>query len=203
VFYYITVMNENYTHPAMPEGVEEGIIKGLYLFQKTKLKNKLQVQLMGSGTIFREVIKAAEILEKEFKVSSTVWSATSFNELRRDIEHVERHNRLQPKKPKVPYVTECLAKHAGPVIAATDYIKLYADQIHTAVPTAYYALGTNGFGRSDTREALREFFEVDAKMIAYTALTALVEQGDLPATILPAAIKKLGIKTDRPDPVTV
>ena len=201
VFYYITLMNENYTHPAMPEGAEDGIIKGMYRFRSAK---KAQLQLMGSGAILREVIKAADLLEKEFNVSADIWSVTSFNELRKDMESVERHNRLQPEaEQKVSYVQQCMADVSVPVIAATDYIRLYADQIRTQINAPYYVLGTDGFGRSDTRVALRDFFEVDAKMIAYTALKALCDQGDFSQADLLKARQQLAIATDRPDPMTV
>ena len=203
IFYYITLMNENYVHPPMPKGVESGIIKGMYLFKKTGEKAKKRVRLLGSGTIFREVLAAADILS-EYDVGADVYSVTSFNELHRDIIAVERHNRLLPKaKPQQTYVEKCLGEDDFPVIAATDYIRLFADQIRSAVHAPYVVLGTDGFGRSDTREALRDFFEVDAKMIAYTALKALAEQGKFKAADLPAVIKKLGIDPERPLPTTV
>lgn len=179
VYYYITLMNENYTHPSMPEGVEEGIIKGLYLLQKNDSKAKLQVQLLGSGAILREVLAGAELLDKKFGVSAQVWSATSFNELSREGLAIENHNRLNPDNPKLSYVTQCLQEQKGPVIAATDYMKLYADQIRTFVPTDYHVLGTDGFGLSDTRPNLRKHFEVNAAHIAYTALKALVDRKEL------------------------
>jgi pyruvate dehydrogenase E1 component len=206
VFYYITLMNENYVHPPMPKGVEEGIIKGMYLYQSGGKKNKKRVRLLGSGTILREVIQAAGILQKDFEVDADIYSVTSFNELHRDLIEVERHNRLLPlpkSKPKRSYVEQCLGDQSTPVIAATDYIRLYADQIRSAVPAPYIVLGTDGFGRSDTREALRDFFEVDAKMIAYTALKALADQGEFKAADLPVFMKKLGIDPNRPMPTTV
>ncbi len=201
VYYYITLMNENYHHPAMPKGVEKDILKGMYLLQSSKKKSAKKVQLLGSGTILRESIKAAELLEKDFGVSADIWSVTSFNELRRDVETVARHNRLHPKaKPKQSHVAKCLANAAGPVIAATDYIRLFAEQIRSDVPNAYYVLGTDGFGRSDTRAALRDFFEVDAKMIAYTALQGLCEAGQLTTAKLVEAQQKLGIDSKRAEP---
>lgn len=204
IFYYITVMNENYIHPPMPEGVEEGVIKGLYLFKPASKNNKLSVQLLGCGTIFREVIAAAEILEQEFNVSANIWSATSFNELRREGLQVERYNRFHPKaKAKIPYVTQCLQPFSGPVIAATDYIKTYADQIRAFVPHHYVVLGTDGFGRSDTREQLRHFFEVDKRYIVCAALKALVDQGALPVEKLIDAMQRYKINSDKPDPLTV
>ena len=203
VFYYVTGMNENYTHPAMPEGAEQNILKGLYLLQQSQLSAPLKVQLMGSGTILNEVIKAANILERDYGVAANVWSATSFNELRKDIEHVARYNRLHPgSEEKKSHVEQCLGNQQGPVIAATDYIKLYADQIRQAIQSPYHVLGTDGFGRSDTREALRDFFEVDAKMIVYTALKALADDGKLSVDVVEEAIKKLGIDGDRADPIT-
>lgn len=203
VYFYITVMNENYEHPPMPKGVEQAIIKGMYLFKENTIKKpKLKVQLMGSGTILRQVIKAAELLEQEFDVVSDIWSVTSFNELRRDMESVHRYNRLHPKeKKKLSYVAQCLKNREGPVIAATDYIKLFADQIREDIPNPYYVLGTNGYGRSDSREALRDFFEVDTKMIAYTALKALADQGKISIAKIAEAMKKLKIDADRVEPV--
>lgn len=204
VFYYITLMNENYSHPAMPKGVEEGIIKGMYLFNSTGPKAKMKIRLLGSGTILREVIAAADILLKEYEIGADIYSVTSFNELRRDLIAVERANRLSPKsKPQLSYVQTCLGDSDSPVIAATDYIRLFADQIRSAVKAPYYVLGTDGFGRSDTRKNLRDFFEVDAKMIAYTALKALADQGKFKPADLTAAIKKLGIDPERPLPTTV
>jgi pyruvate dehydrogenase E1 component len=203
VFYYLTLMNENYHQPAMPVGVEDDILKGLYQFRTSKTSHKLRVQLIGAGTILNEVIKAADYLEKEFSIAADVWSATSFNELRRDIESVARYNRLHPlETPKVSHVAACFSHTEGPVIAASDYMKLVADQIRQAIPAPYYVLGTDGFGRSDTREALRDFFEVDMKQIAYTAIKALVDSGDLPAARAADALIKLGIDTARPDPIT-
>jgi pyruvate dehydrogenase E1 component len=204
VFYYITVMNENYAHPPMPEGVEEGIIKGMYLYQGAAKKSQQRVRLLGSGSILREVIKASEILLNDFGIGSDVYSVTSFNQLHRDIIEVERHNRLFPQKPpEKTYVEQCLANSSAPVIAATDYVRLNADQIRSVVHAPYIVLGTDGFGRSDTREALRDFFEVDAKMIAYSALKALADQGDYKELELPAIMKKLGVDPQRPLPMTV
>lgn len=203
VYYYLTLMNENYTHPAMPKGVEEGIIKGLYLFQKGDAKGKLKVQLLGSGAILREVIVAAKLL-MAYGVSADVWSATSFTELRREALAVERYNRLHPKaKPKVSYVTECLQKAKGPVIAATDYMKLYADQIRAFVPGTYHVLGTDGYGPSDTRPYLRDHFEVSAQHIAYTALVALADEGQITQAQLLKAQEKLEINPDARDPARV
>ena len=201
VYFYITVMNENYIQPPMPKGAEEGIIRGMYQLTKARKENKLHVQLMGSGTILREVIKAREILEKDFGVTADVWSVTSFTELSRDCSDIARSNALNPKgKEKTNYVAECLGDAKGPVIAATDYVRLVADQIRAYVPAPYYVLGTDGFGKSDTRKALRHHFEVDAKMVAYTALRALADSGDYPKDKLTAAIKKLGVDSSKSNP---
>ena len=203
VFYYITVMNENYIQPDMPKGVEEGIIKGMYLFKESNKKAKNHVQLMGSGTILREVIKAAQMLEEDYSISSDIWSITSFNELRRDGLAAERHNLMHPqKKTRESYVASQLKEKTGPVIAATDYIRLYADQIRPFVTNRYVTLGTDGYGRSDTRERLRHFFEVDAKYIVLAALNALVAQGTLDKSKVVDAMKRYNINPDKLDPVT-
>lgn len=204
IFYYITVMNENYHQPAMPEGVEEGIIKGMYQLQKAQGKAKHHVDLLGCGTILREVIAAAEILAKDYDVSADIWSVTSFNELRRDAIDVERYNRLHPtQKAKEAYVTSCLKKCKGPIIAATDYMRSYADTIRAFIPQHYVTLGTDGYGRSDTRSKLRHFFEVDAKYIVVAALKALADEGKIDAKQVADAIKKLGIDPSKPNPLTV
>jgi pyruvate dehydrogenase E1 component len=201
VFYYITVMNENYQHPDMPEGAEEGIIKGMYLLQDSKKKAKHHVQLLGSGTILREVIKAATMLKDDFDVTADIWSVTSFNELRRDGLAVERYNNMHPEKPaKQSYVSQQLAGRKGPVIAATDYMRLYADQIRPFIDATYVTLGTDGYGRSDTREQLRHFFEVDAKFIAVGVLNALAKTGEVPKSTVADAIKRYGIDSDKLDP---
>lgn len=203
VFFYITVMNENYKHPDMPEGVEEGIIKGMYRLQKATKNAKLHVQLMGSGTILREVIEAARLLEEDFAVSSDIWSVTSFNELRRDGLSVERHNRMHPDQtPQESYVSQQLAGCVGPIIAATDYMRLYADQIRPFIQAPYTTLGTDGYGRSDTRAKLRHFFEVDAKFIVVAALKSLSELGSIPSSVVVDAIKRYGIDSEKLDPVT-
>jgi len=205
VFYYITVMNENYPHPGLPQGAEEGILKGMYLF-RPGAKHKHKVQLLGSGTILREVIAAAELLETDWDVSADVWSCTSFTELRRDGLDCERWSLLHPTEPpRVSWVAKCLARHAGPVVASSDYIKTFADQIRAFIPAgrAYRVLGTDGFGRSDTRAKLRDFFEVDRHWVALAALKALADQGDIQASVVAAAIKKYGIDPNKPNPVTV
>ena len=202
IFYYVTAMNENYTHPAMPEGCEEGILKGMYLFSEGGSRAKKKVQLMGSGTILREVIAAAELLKSDFGVDADIWSATSFTELRRDGLDADRWNRLHPtsKKPRKAYVAECLAKRKGPVIAASDYMKEFADQIRAWVPGDFTTLGTDGFGRSDSREQLRSYFEVDRYHVAVAALKALADEGSIPAGDVAKAIKKYGIDPDKPNP---
>ncbi|MES9848290.1 MAG: pyruvate dehydrogenase (acetyl-transferring), homodimeric type, partial [Candidatus Thiodiazotropha sp.] len=203
VFYYITVMNENYAQPAMPDGVEEGIVRGLYLLS-TGGKHKHRVQLLGSGTILREVIAAAELLEKEFKVSADVWSVTSFNELRRDGLDIERWNTLHPQEePKLSYVTEKLNGKIGPVVAATDYIRSYADQIRPFITASYSVLGTDGFGRSDMRSQLRKFFEVNRYYILITALKALADEGEIKPEQVSRAIKKYKIDPEKPNPGSV
>jgi pyruvate dehydrogenase E1 component len=205
VFFYITVMNENYTHPAMPEGVEEGIIKGMYLLNETKKHAKHHVQLLGCGTILREVMKASESLLKDYDISSDIWSVTSFNELRRDGLAVERHNRMNPeaKNPQQSYVNQQLAGRKGPVIAATDYMRIYAEQIRPFIDQNYVTLGTDGYGRSDTRDQLRHFFEVDAKFIVLGVLDALVREGELKPSVISDAMKRYGINPAKPDPWTV
>ncbi|MEW8381909.1 MAG: pyruvate dehydrogenase (acetyl-transferring), homodimeric type, partial [Candidatus Thiodiazotropha taylori] len=203
VFYYITVMNENYIQPAMPEGVEEGIVKGMYLLKKGG-KQKKRVQLLGSGTILREVIAAAELLEKDFNVTADIWSVTSFNELRREGLDVERWNTLHPEEDqRQSYVTRQLAGQQGPVVAATDYIRSYADQIRPFVPATYSVLGTDGYGRSDMRSQLRKFFEVNRYYVALAALKSLADQGDLKEEVVTQAIKKYKIDPDKPNPCTV
>ncbi|HLP98315.1 MAG TPA: pyruvate dehydrogenase (acetyl-transferring), homodimeric type [Sideroxyarcus sp.] len=203
VFYYLTVMNENYTHPAMPKGAEEGIIKGMYKFSTTKGKSKAKVQLLGSGTILREVIAAAELLARDFDISSDVWSVTSFNELRRDGIDCERWNMLHPEaKARVSYVEQCLDAKT-PVVAATDYIRAYPDQIRPYVKASYKTLGTDGFGRSDFRKKLRQFFEVDRYYVAVAALKALADEGSIEASVVSKAIKQYQINPDKPNPVTV
>jgi len=206
VFYYITVMNENYEHPAMPAGADEGILKGMYLWRESKSKSKSRTQLMGSGTILREVIAAGELLETDWNVAADIWSATSFTELRREGLAAERWNLLHPEsKARTPYVTERLEKRAGPVVAASDYIKTFADQIRPFVPKGriYRVLGTDGFGRSDSRAKLRHFFEVNRYFIAIAALKALVDLGELKPKVVTDAIKKYGIDPEKTDPVSV
>ena len=209
VFYYITLMNENYVHRAMPKGAEEGIRKGMYLLEegkaaKGKAKSRKKVQLLGAGTILREVEAAAELLREHYEVESDIWSVTSFNELRREGLQAQRWNMLNPtKKARRTWVEECLDGRQGPVIASTDYMKLYADQIRPWVSAPYVTLGTDGFGRSDSREKLREFFEVDRHFVVLAALTALAEAGEVEKSAVTDAIKRFGINTDKPYPPSV
>ncbi|WP_370231512.1 pyruvate dehydrogenase (acetyl-transferring), homodimeric type [Cognatishimia sp.] len=201
VFFYLTLMNENYSHPDMPVGVEHDIIKGLYRFKDVKKPGKKHVTLMGSGTILVQALEAAEMLQEDFGVSSEIWSAPSFNELARDVQDAERHNRLNPlAEPKVPFVTQQLSKAKGPIIVATDYMKNYAEQIRSAVPGRYTVLGTDGFGRSDSRVNLRRFFEVDANHIAAAAMVDLYREGNVTKAQLEKALKKYNIDGDKPNP---
>ncbi|MFT0211285.1 pyruvate dehydrogenase (acetyl-transferring), homodimeric type [Pseudomonas sp. F1_0610] len=202
-FYYITMMNESYAHPAMPAGVEDGIIRGMYLLDEDKRESKLHVQLLGSGSILLEVREAAKILRDEFGVGADVWSVTSFNELRRDGLATERWNRLHPsEKSRDSYVEQCLKERRGPVIASTDYMKLYADQIREWVPQDQYkVLGTDGFGRSDTRAQLRHFFEVDRYWVVLAALDALRARGEIDGQVLLDAMKKFNIDPEKADPL--
>ncbi len=208
VFYYVTLLNENYLHPPMPDGAEEGIRKGLYLLSEAKKSRAKQppprVQLLGSGAILREVQAAAELLEGDFGVRADVWSAPSFTELRRDGMAVDRWNRRHPDEtPRVSYIEQCLDGRPGPVIAATDYMRTVADQIASWVPARYVTLGTDGFGRSDTRERLRRFFEVDRFNVTVAALKALAEEGTVPAKTVAEAIAKYELDPDKPEPWTV
>ncbi len=206
VFYYITLMNENYAHPAMPKGCEENIIKGMYQLPSPKLKTKKgpKVQLLGSGTILLEVIAAQKLLDEDFGVIADVWSCTSFNELRRDGMSTERWNMLHPEEtPRKSHVEACLAGTEGPVIASTDYMRIFADQIRPYIKKHFVVLGTDGFGRSDTREKLREFFEVNRYYVAVAALTALADNGEIPRTVVVDAMKKYGINPEKPEPTTV
>jgi pyruvate dehydrogenase E1 component len=212
VYYYITTMNENYAQPEMPKGNEEGIIKGMYLLEDgaakeykvaKPLSKDVRLRLLGSGTILREVRKAAEILRKDFSVAVDVWSVTSYNELRRDALSIVRENLLNPaKKAKVPYVTSQLSKQNGPVISTTDYMKLYSDQIREFVPDSFRVLGTDGFGRSDSREQLRHFFEVDAKFVVLASLSELKDLGLVTGKQITDYMKANGIDQSKADPVT-
>jgi pyruvate dehydrogenase E1 component len=206
VYYYLTVLNENYTHPAIPEGVAPGIIKGMYLFKRGADGGSKapRVQLLGSGAIFREVIAAADLLQSQWGVQADLWSCPSFTELARDGMAVARANLLDPGgKPRRSYVETCLAEARGPAIAATDYVRAYAEQIRPYVGRRYHVLGTDGFGRSDTRERLRSFFEVDRHHVVVAALRALAEEGAVPASAPAEAIKRYGIDPTKPAPWTV
>jgi len=212
VFYYITVMNENYPHPGLPEGVREGILKGMYRLSPGSTTAGAgsaggkgpRVQLLGSGVILREAIAAAELLQNDFGIAADIWSCPSFNELRRDGLACARWNLLHPaEKPRQSHVERCLADTKGPVIATTDYMRTFADQIREFVPRRYKVLGTDGFGRSDSRDNLRRFFEVDRHYVAVAALKALAEDGEIAPAKVAEAIKKYGIDTARPAPWTV
>ncbi len=209
VYYYITAMNENYVHPAMPEGVEEGIIKGIYRLREaggeksSKKKFDHKVRLLGGGTILREVMEAAEILEKDWNIGAEIFSITSFNELARDGLEVERWNMLHPNDtPRVPYITQVLGDDDSPVISSTDYMKSYSDQVRKYVPATFTALGTDGFGRSDTREKLREFFEVDRRYVTVAALYSLSLDGKIDSATVAKALQQYTIDPDKPNPAT-
>ena len=203
VYFYLTLLNEAYEHPPMPDGVAEGIVRGMYLFRAASDEAKGQrVQLMGSGAILREVIAAADLLEKDWGVSADVWSVTSFTELAREARDVERWNMLHPlETQRVPYVRRQIASRGeGPVVASTDYMKLYADQVRPAVPNRYVVLGTDGFGRSDYRRALRAFFEIDRHFITVAALKTLADENRLPSLKVAEAIERYAIDPDKPNP---
>ena len=193
VFYYITLLNENYPQPEKPKGVEEGIDRGMYLYKKGK-KAKLKVQLMGSGAILREVIAAALLLE-EYNVSGTIWSVPGINQLHREGQEIERWNRLNPAEtPKKSWVEQCLERHPGPAILATDYLQAYGEQIRRLVQNPLTVLGTDGYGRSDSRQKLRDYFGVDRYHIATAALAALVSAEELPLSVLEKAVKNFAGK---------
>jgi pyruvate dehydrogenase E1 component len=205
VFYYLTVTNENYTMPEMPEGAREGIVKGMYSLREGDKGNAPRVQLLGSGTILREVLAAADLLRSDFGVEADVWSAPSFTELKREGDAIARRNRMHPeqKKPEVSYVEQCLAPRKGPVVAATDYMREFADQIRAYVPRRYVVLGTDGFGRSDTRENLRRWFEVDRYYVAVAALCALADEGAVDRTRVRDAIAKYKLDPNKVDPASI
>ncbi|MBT3204686.1 MAG: pyruvate dehydrogenase (acetyl-transferring), homodimeric type [Gammaproteobacteria bacterium] len=203
VFYYITAMNENYHHPAMPKDAEEGILKGMYLLKESKAKG-LKVQLMGSGTILREVMAAADLLKSDFEIESDIWSMTSINELAREATDVTRWNQLHPtKRAKQSYIGRLLSGRKGPAIIATDYTQTYSDQIRAFVPMQYVTLGTDGFGRSDTRANLRTFFEVNKYYVVVAALKALADDGEIDNKVVQQAIKKYNIDAEKPNPLKV
>jgi pyruvate dehydrogenase E1 component len=203
VFYYITCMNENYSHPAMPAGAAEGILKGMYPL-RIGGRGKVRVTLFGSGTILREVLDAADLLEKDFGIPADVFSVTSFGELRRNALAIERWNLLHANEaPKQTYIQEALKGSEGPFIAATDYMKTVADQIRQWVPGRYSVLGTDGFGRSDSRAELRRFFEVDRHYVVVAALKALADEGKVDKQTVTSAMQKFGIDPEKPNPVSV
>ena len=205
VFYYLTLLNENYPMPGLQPGTEDQIIKGMYLLKPgAKLAKAPTVQLLGSGTILRESMAAQELLEKDWGISANVWSCPSFNELARDGQDVERYNLLHPtEKARVSFVAQQLEKHSGPFVASTDYMKAFADQIRPFMPKdrTYKVLGTDGFGRSDFRSKLREHFEINRHYIVVAALKALSEEGTVPVAKVAEAIKKYGIKADKVNPL--
>ena len=202
IFYYITCMNENYVQPPMPPGVEDGILRGMYLLHVGG-QGKVRVQLLGSGTILREVLAAAEMLEKEWGIPADVWSVTSFSELRRDGMSCDRWNMRHPNEPpRQCYIEQSLAGRDGPFVAATDYMRIVPDQIRPWVPGRFVVMGTDGYGRSDSRRALRRFFEVDRKNVVLAALKALADQGSVDNGTIDQAMKKMDLDPDKPDPVT-
>ena len=203
IFYYITTANENYKHPEIPKNksIELGILKGMYLFKDFNKYKKNRIQLLGSGTILREMIAAAEILQNEYQIDSNVWSVTSFSELRRDAIEIERYNLLNPeKKAKKNYLEECLGSTEGPIVAASDYIRLNSDQIRPFVRKSFYSFGTDGYGRSDTRKNLRKFFEVDKEHIVTYSLSILAKEQLIPSKYAEEARKKYNIDENKPMP---
>jgi pyruvate dehydrogenase E1 component len=206
VYYYITLMNENYEHPAMPPDSRDGILRGMYLFRDGgKADSKVpRVQLFGSGAILREVIAAADLLAEHWSVGADVWSVTSFNEIARDGVAARRWNMLHPQEtPRLPYVAQCLEGRAGPGVAATDYVHTFAGQLHPFIGRRYVALGTDGYGRSDFRRKLREFFEVDRRFVAVAALQALADEGTIPRATVRKALEKYEIDPEKPNPIGV
>jgi pyruvate dehydrogenase E1 component len=204
IFYYITVMNEPYLMPSMPEGSREGILKGMYCFRPAEdKKSKLRAQLFGSGAILREALQAQEILRDKFGVEADVWSVTSYKQLYNDGLDTDRWNMLHPaEKPRVPYVTQCLADAPGVLVAASDYLKALPNMVSKWMPRRLVCLGTDGFGRSESRASLRNFFEVDARFITLATLVELLREGKIPASVVQKAIKELGINLEKPNPRT-
>ena len=201
---YITLYNENYIQPSIPKDIEEGILKGMYKFRSGKVRELPRIQLLGSGPILKEVLFAADILEKDWKVDVDVWSVTSFSELRKDAEDINRWNILHPKKEfQVPFVTKCLEHTKGPVVAVSDYVKLVAEQISPFIAGSFTALGTDGFGRSETRKKLRRFFEIDRHYIVLAALNTLAKEGHIQLEEAERAIKMYKIDVDKPNPKNV
>jgi pyruvate dehydrogenase E1 component len=203
VFYYITLYNENWVQPAMPEGVTKGILRGLYRYRAAAGAGR-RVQILGSGSILHQALRAADILAEQFGVAADVWSATSYQQLRTDALRAERHNRLHPEDEAwVPYVVRALADAPGPVIAATDYVKAVPDMVSRWIDRPYVVLGTDGFGRSDTRDALRTYFEVSPEHIAYAALVGLGRSGEARPEELVKARAALGVDPDGPDSAAI
>src|SRR2546428_8345821 len=201
IFYYITVMNEQYEMPAMPEDAQEGILKGMYRLRPWPKNATHRAQLLGSGAILLEVLKAQQLLAEKYDVAADVWSVTSYQELYRNGHDAERWNRLHPtEKPRGPYVTHCLDGTEGVIVAASDYVKALPDSIDRWMPRRLTSLGTDGFGRSESRASLREFFEVDARFITIATLDALAREGKLNATVVQKAIKDLGVNPEKPNP---
>ena len=203
IYYYLTLLNENYPHPGLTQGDEQGIVRGMYLLRQGDPDNRTRVQLLGSGAILREVLAAADLLASDWGIAADVWSVTSFTELRRDGLDCERWNLLHPDdSPRIPYVTERLGAYAGPIVASTDYVKLFADQIRPFIPVGrdYRVLGTDGFGRSDFRTRLRSHFEVDRYFVVLSAMRSLAVEGWLKPALLADAIARYGIDPDKPNP---
>ena len=201
IFYYITTMNENYSHPEMPKNCEEGILEGMYKIRDYSRYKKNKIQLLGSGAILREMMAAAEILQNDYQIDSEVWSVTSFNELRKNGLEVERYNLLNPGKEKrITYVEKCLGKTEGPILAASDYMRMNSDQIRPYTSKSFYSLGTDGYGRSDTRKNLRRFFEVDKQHIVAYGLSILSNEQLIASKYAEEAIKKYNIDKNKPIP---
>jgi pyruvate dehydrogenase E1 component len=199
-------MNENYSHPGLKPGQEDGILKGLYLLQEGDKKAKHRVQLLGSGTILREAIAAVDLLRDDWGIGADVWSAPSFTLLARDGQSVERWNMLHPsEKPRTAYITQCLQDSTGPIVVSTDYMRIFAEQVRPFIPKgrSYKVLGTDGFGRSDTRAKLREFFEVNRYFVTIAALKSLADEGAISSSVVKQAIEKYGINSNKPNPVTL
>ena len=203
IFYYITTMNENYSHPEIPKdkNCEEGILKGMYKIKEYSKYKKTKIQLLGSGAILREMMIAAKILQNEYQIDSEIWSVTSFNELRRDGLEVERYNLLNPTEEKrITYLEQCLGKTEGPILAASDYMRMNSDQIRPYTSKSFYSLGTDGYGRSDTRQNLRRFFEVDKEHIVAYGLSVLANEQLIASKYAEEAIKKYNIDKNKPMP---
>jgi pyruvate dehydrogenase E1 component len=209
VFYYITLLNENYSHPSMPEGAEEGIRKGMYNLREVRptgkgSRNAPRVQLLGSGSILREVLAAAELLAENWGVGSDVWSVPSFTELRRDGIETDRWNRMHPEEePRRAWIAACLDGREGPTVASTDWMRAVSDQIRAWVPGRYLTLGTDGYGRSDTRARLRAFFEIDRHHVIVTSLYALAQEGTVETKVVLEAMEAYGLDAEKPPPWTV